>query len=163
MARIVGTSTLSSIDSFNRNRSRLQPQSLSSPSKPTHSHSHPHLAAHSHRHRALSNSTTNEDPMRRQMDQVKLKIGLSIDDKSFQSLLLETQVMLTPDHTKWNFDTLLGLIEGPLLNSKRLEETVRVSKFTRKLMGFFHPFNHRFSEIKNTKVHLPPTSHLHGN
>ncbi|KZS93708.1 hypothetical protein SISNIDRAFT_454123 [Sistotremastrum niveocremeum HHB9708] len=152
MARIVGTSTLSSIDSFNRNRSRLQPQSLSSPSKPTHSHSHPHLAAHSHRHRALSNSTTNEDPMRRQMDQVKLKIGLSIDDKSFQSLLLETQVMLTPDHTKWNFDTLLGLIEGPLLNSKRLEETVRVSKFTRKLMGFFHPFNHRFSEIKNTKA-----------
>ena len=60
--------------------------------------------------------------------------------------------MLTRDYTKWNYDTLLDLIEGPLLNAKRLEEAIRVSKFIKRLMTFFHPENRRFSEIKKSKV-----------
>lgn len=62
--------------------------------------------------------------------------------------------MLTKDHTKWNFDVLTDLIEGPLLNPKRLEEAFRVSKFGRRLMSFFHPVNNRFAAIKKTKVSM---------
>jgi rapamycin-insensitive companion of mTOR len=60
--------------------------------------------------------------------------------------------MLTKDHTKWNFETLLEFIEGPLLNPKRMEEAIKVSRFMRKLMAFYHPFSNRFSSLPRTKV-----------
>jgi rapamycin-insensitive companion of mTOR len=81
-----------------------------------------------------------------------------MDDKTFQSSLLETQVMLTKDYTKWNFDTLQELIEGPLLNPKRMEEAIKVSRFIRRLMSFFHPFNHRFSDMARVKVQYSSSS-----
>ena len=62
--------------------------------------------------------------------------------------------MLTRDHTKWNFEVLTDLIEGPLLNPKRLEEAFKATKFGRRLMSFFHPFSHRFSDIKKTRVRI---------
>lgn len=55
--------------------------------------------------------------------------------------------MITKDHTKWNLDVLQDIVEGPLLNQKRMEEAIKVTKFMRKLMSFFHPFNHRYSDI----------------
>jgi rapamycin-insensitive companion of mTOR len=67
-------------------------------------------------------------------------------------LMTFCQVMLTKDYTKWNFDMLQELVEGPLLNPKRMEEAIKVSKFIRRLMAFFHPFSHRFSDLQNNKV-----------
>jgi hypothetical protein len=64
--------------------------------------------------------------------------------------------MLTKDHTKWNFEVLHDLIEGPLLNPKRMEEAIKVSRFIRRLLAFFHPFSHRFSDMENDKVHIIP-------
>lgn len=75
-----------------------------------------------------------------------------MDDKAFQACIIETQVILTKDHTKWNFDTLSEFVEGPLLNAKRMEEAIKVSKFMRRLMSFFYPFQHRFSDIKKLPV-----------
>src|SRR5882762_488513 len=60
--------------------------------------------------------------------------------------------MLTKDHTKWNFEVLQDLIEGPLLNPKRMEEAIKVSRFIRRLLSFFHPFSHRFSDMEIDKV-----------
>jgi rapamycin-insensitive companion of mTOR len=60
--------------------------------------------------------------------------------------------MLTKDHNKWTFETLLDLIEGPLLNPKRMEEAIKLSRFLRRLMNFFHPFNHRFCDLERNKV-----------
>jgi rapamycin-insensitive companion of mTOR len=60
--------------------------------------------------------------------------------------------MLHKEATKWNLDSLTELIEGPLLNPKRFEEAMKVSRFGRKLMSFFHPNNKVFSEMKNTKA-----------
>jgi rapamycin-insensitive companion of mTOR len=60
--------------------------------------------------------------------------------------------MLTKDYTKWSFDSLQELIEGPLLNPKRMEEAIKVSRFIRRLMTFFHPFSHRFSDMPRVKV-----------
>ncbi|KIK95059.1 hypothetical protein PAXRUDRAFT_141598 [Paxillus rubicundulus Ve08.2h10] len=126
--RIVGTSAISAIDSFNRNRARLQPNVKN----------------------ARPRANSSEDAVRRgqrQVEHSKIKIGMQMDDKTFQSSLLETQVILTKDNTKWNFDMLQELIEGSLLNPKRLEEAIRVSRFMRRLMSFFHPFSHRFSDL----------------
>lgn len=128
--RIVGSSAMSALDSLNRNKTRLEPTNCAKSLRPR------------------ANSV--EDAVRRgqrQVEQTKLKMSLQMDDKTFQSAFLETQVMTTKDYTKWNYDTLLEIVEGPLLNQKRLEEAIRVSKFIRRLMSFYHPFSHRFSDI----------------
>ncbi|KAI8986238.1 Rapamycin-insensitive companion of mTOR, N-term-domain-containing protein [Trametes punicea] len=132
--RIVGSSALSAINSFNRHWSRMEPTAKGDT-------------------RPRANSI--EDALRRgqrQVEQAKLKMSMQMDDKAFQALLLETQVMLTKDHTKWNFETLQDLIDGPLHSAKRMEEAIKVSRYIRKLMSFFHPFNHRFSDLPNTKA-----------
>ncbi|KAF8631052.1 hypothetical protein AX15_002660 [Amanita polypyramis BW_CC] len=133
--RIVGSSAMSAIDSLNRNKTRLEPTSSFKSLRPR------------------ANSV--EDAVRRgqrQVEQVKLKMSLQMDDKTFQAAILETQVMITKDHTKWNYDTLLEIVEGPLLNHRRLEEAIRVSRFIRRLMSFFHPLSHRFSDIVKTPL-----------
>lgn len=62
------------------------------------------------------------------------------------------QVIVTKDFAKWNFESLQELLEGPLLNPKRMEEAIKGSRFIRRLMSFFHPFNHQFSDLPRTKV-----------
>lgn len=68
--------------------------------------------------------------------------------------LTPPKVMLTKEHTKWKFETLQELIDGPLLNPKRMEEAIKGARFIRRLMSFFHPFSHRFSDVKREVRHL---------
>lgn len=102
-----------------------------------------------------SSANSVDDAVRRglrHVEQVKLKMSMQMDDRVFHSSMIETQVMATKDYNTWNFDTLQALIEGPLLNTKRLDEAIRITRFVRRLMTFFHPFSHRFSDIKRVKV-----------
>lgn len=62
------------------------------------------------------------------------------------------QVMSQPHYTKWNFDVLSVLVEGPLLNPKRLEEAMKGTRFGKRLMSFFWPRSRRFSNIDKTSV-----------
>jgi len=171
--RIVGTTALSAIDSFNRNRARLEPHSPAKGFRQRYAVRLPSECLADIFSWASANSV--EDVVRRgqrQVEQVKLKMSMQMDDRTFQSCLLETQVcscyivlfpskfnsrhqvMTTKDHSKWNFDMLQELIEGPLLNPKRMEEAIKVSRFVRRLMTFFHPFSHRFSDMKRTRVRI---------
>ena len=132
-ARKVGTSTLSSIDSFNRNRSRLQPTPMKD---------------------VRSRADSVDDPMRRgqrQIEQVKLKIAMQLDDRSFQQLMVDSKVMQEKEHNRWNYEYLVELFEGPLLNPKRLDEAIR-AKWVKKVIAFFHPSARRFSDLKRTHV-----------
>ncbi|KAL1745112.1 Rapamycin-insensitive companion of mTOR, N-term-domain-containing protein [Schizophyllum fasciatum] len=134
--RIIGTTTLAAIDSFNRNRTKLEPNASVKQVRPR------------------ANSV--EDAVRRgqrQVEQVKLKMGMNMDDKQFQATFVEAQVLAQKDHTKWNFDTVVELVEGPFLVPKRVEEAIRV-RFIRRVMSFYHPFNHRFSDMPRNKANL---------
>lgn len=55
-------------------------------------------------------------------------------------------------YSKWNFDVLSSLIEGPLLNPKHLEEAMKGTRFGKRLMPFFWPRSRRFSTIDKTQV-----------
>jgi rapamycin-insensitive companion of mTOR len=88
------------------------------------------------------------------VEQAKIKQGMQMDDKAFQVLLLDSQVMTTKDQTKWNYDVLSDLMEGPFLNPKRMEEAIKVSRYVKKLISFFHPFSHRFSDLAKTKLNI---------
>lgn len=52
---------------------------------------------------------------------------------------------------KWNWESLHEMVQGPLLNPKRLEEAIKVTKFMKRLMSFYRPFKFKFSNVKNTK------------
>lgn len=84
--------------------------------------------------------------------EVKLKIGYAIDDAHFRQLLIDTQVLSTKDYTKWNWESIVELLQGPLLNPRRLEEAMRGKKFIKRLVGFYRPFKHEFSDIHATKA-----------
>ena len=57
------------------------------------------------------------------------------------------QVMQTKDFTKWNYEALQDVVDGLMYNQKRLEEIIK-AWFIRRLMAFFSPFSHWFSDIK---------------
>jgi hypothetical protein len=78
-------------------------------------------------------------------------LDVDIDELQFRSLLLQTQVLTTVNYLKWKWDLIHDLIEGPLLNPKRLEEAIKATKFLKRLIGFYRPFKYRFSDIRNTK------------
>ncbi|KAI9257881.1 Rapamycin-insensitive companion of mTOR, middle domain-containing protein [Sporodiniella umbellata] len=83
--------------------------------------------------------------------EVKLRIGFAIDDVHFRQLLMDTQALATKDYTKWNWESVTELLQGPLLNPRRLEEAMRSKKFIKRLLGFYRPFKHQFSDINATK------------
>lgn len=87
------------------------------------------------------------------MEQVKLKLGMQLDDAHFRQMLLDTQVLTTNNYTKWQWDKLYELFQGPLMNQKRLDESIKGIRFLPRLFGFYRPSKQKFSTIKNTKVY----------
>ena len=90
-------------------------------------------------------------PLTRSTDPVRTKLSVDMDDLKFRSLLLETQVLATVNFIKWKWDLINDLIEGPLLNPRRLEEAIKTTKFMKRLTKFYRPFKYKFSDVKNTK------------
>jgi rapamycin-insensitive companion of mTOR len=128
--RFVAIGTIYQVDSVNRTLYRSGPTSL-----------------------YTSKFTTNidSDASTRQTDSSKLQAAMQIDETVFRNLMVETQVLNTVSFQKWKWDVILNIIEGPLLNPKRLDEAIKVTKFIHRLLGFYRPFKYRFSEVKNTK------------
>jgi rapamycin-insensitive companion of mTOR len=107
-------------------------------------------------HRSLVPSTQTrsalEDEKRGQRQiELKMKLNMTIDDRHFSNLIVDTGVLNTKSYMKWNWDILIEIIQGPLLNPKRLEEAIKVTKFMKRLLSFYRPFKFRFCEAKNTK------------
>jgi rapamycin-insensitive companion of mTOR len=128
--RFVAIGTIYQVDSVNRTLYRSGPTSL-----------------------YTSKFATNidSDASTRQTDSSKLQAAMQIDETVFRNLMVETQVLNTVSFQKWKWDVILNIIEGPLLNPKRLDEAIKVTKFIHRLLGFYRPFKYRFSEVKNTK------------
>lgn len=84
-----------------------------------------------------------------QSSDAQLSVGM--DDLQFRSLMLDTQVLGTVNYLKWRWNLISDIVDGPLLNPKRLEETIKASKFMKRLLAFYMPFKYRFSEARNTK------------
>ncbi|KAH9452883.1 hypothetical protein KEM48_001757 [Puccinia striiformis f. sp. tritici PST-130] len=75
-----------------------------------------------------------------------------ISANTFRNLVIETQILVTKDHTCWNILKLLELIDGTLfMNLKRLEELTRSTKVMKIILGFLHPFEGRYLYMKRTK------------
>ncbi|PWY98657.1 hypothetical protein BCV70DRAFT_178261, partial [Testicularia cyperi] len=103
--------------------------------------------------RDRSNSV--EESMRRgqrQVEKTKLRIGMQIDDVHFRALMMDTQLLNTKEHAKWNLDAITDLLEGPLLNARRVDEAAKGTKLLKRLLAFYHPFALRFSALRRTPL-----------
>lgn len=81
----------------------------------------------------------------------RLQFTPQVDDATFRQALVETGVITHHNFMKWKWDLIEKVVEGPLLNPKRLDEAARTSKFMKRLTGFYRPFKYSFSDIRNTK------------
>ena len=112
-----------------------------------------HLAVQATRNRANSL----EDPLsrgQRQIENSKIRQGMQIDDIAWKNLLIETQVLVIKEYQKWNYDAVLEAVEGPLMNPSRLNEAIKGTKFLRRVITFFHPFEKQYSDLPNSRVSL---------
>ncbi|KAI0463068.1 hypothetical protein LJB42_003083 [Komagataella kurtzmanii] len=66
--------------------------------------------------------------------------------------LMDTNVLLEKDYTKWDWGLVSQLIEGPLQNPTRLEETIKSTKFLKRIMSFYRPLKYRFSKLKRLET-----------
>jgi len=132
--RHVASSTIYQIDSVNRTLYRSGQSNFSRGSD----------------YRAASAGSS----LRRPSDLLRGALTSDIEEGHFRSVLLSTQVLGTVNYAKWRWDIIQSIIEGPLLNPKRLDEAIRATKFVKRLMGFYRPFKYRFSEVHNTRPNL---------
>ncbi|KAJ3208873.1 hypothetical protein HDU67_006498 [Dinochytrium kinnereticum] len=74
------------------------------------------------------------------------------DETQFKSMLADMEKMLgSKDFLRWNWDAIQELVEGPLINPRRMEEAIKNSKVVKRLVSFFRPLSHQFSDIKKGK------------
>ncbi|BGP18107.1 hypothetical protein JCM10213v2_006158 [Rhodosporidiobolus nylandii] len=99
------------------------------------------------RSNSLDDPLTRTNSQAAQVASTKLRTALQMDDITFRNQLLETGVLSTKDPSRWQFDILLQMLEGPLKNPTRLDEAMRASKFMRRLLAFFRPSEGRFAEL----------------
>ena len=90
----------------------------------------------------------------RHVESSRIRQGMQIDDLAWKNLLLESQVLTTKEWQKWNFDAVLAAFEGPLLNAARLNEAIKGTKFVRRVMAFFYPFEGPFPSLDNVPGNL---------
>jgi hypothetical protein len=84
-------------------------------------------------------------------DHPKTGPAIITDDATFRQLLIDSGVLNSSTYTKWNWDVMLKIIDGPLQTGKRLEEAVKASKFLKRIVSFYRPFKYKFAEIKSTR------------
>ena len=70
-----------------------------------------------------------------------------VDDLKFRRMVYDSKVLQTKDFQYWNWNIILELLEGPLMNKTQLEELVRSTKFIRRLLVFYRPLRMRFSNV----------------
>ncbi|KAK4048462.1 hypothetical protein OIO90_005793 [Microbotryomycetes sp. JL221] len=151
-SRLNATNTLTSINHFNRlvgqsnfssNLSKITNPSLISTNM---------IDNINTRTTTISSSTDHSlKSGQRQLDETKFQQQIQIDEQTFKNLLLETNVLTTKDEQRWNLNIIFNLLKGSLLNSKRFEETIKITKFFKRLIGLFWPLNFKFSRMKNSK------------
>lgn len=83
--------------------------------------------------------------------QPKAPNAVIFDDATFRQLLIDSGVLNSSNHAKWDWEIIMKIIDGPLQSGKRLEEAIRASKFMKRLMSFYRPFKYKFAEVKNTR------------
>lgn len=95
--------------------------------------------------------SSSSDNLTRVDDGPRNAAGSALDETTFRQLLIDSNVLNSTNYLKWKWEVILKIIEGPLLNGKRLDEAIKASKFIKRITSFYRPFKFKFAEVRNTK------------
>lgn len=84
-------------------------------------------------------------------EQPKSSASVAYDDVSFRQLLVDSGVLNHSNYSKWDWDVIMRIIDGPLQIGKRLEDAMKASRFMKRIMSFYRPFKYKFADIKSTR------------
>ncbi|EGC39137.1 cytosolic regulator of adenylyl cyclase [Dictyostelium purpureum] len=87
------------------------------------------------------------------VDDVKMKMDWHMDEAQFQQKIKDTQVLVTKDFQKWNWELMFELLEGPLNNPQHLAGTLK-TKFIKRMLSFLRPNKKLFSTMAWTTENL---------
>eukprot|EP01135_Chromosphaera_perkinsii_P011707 Nk52_evm30s2474 gene=Nk52_evmTU30s2474 len=82
---------------------------------------------------------------------LKKTSDMEMDDTLLNYLIRESTVLQTKEFFKWNWNIVLELIHGPLQNPRKLSEAIE-SKFLKRVLSFFRPYNAEFCMILSEKA-----------
>ncbi|PRP75703.1 cytosolic regulator of adenylyl cyclase, partial [Planoprotostelium fungivorum] len=82
----------------------------------------------------------------RKIDSLK-KLDAQLDQDQLRTKILESQVTTTKDHTKWKWDNISDLIDGPLLSNPTLLTQVMKTKFIKRVLSYFRPLTQAFAAL----------------
>lgn len=71
------------------------------------------------------------------VQELKHSMDAQMDDATFKDMLhTRSRILTDKNFTKWNWDVISEMLEGPLTNPQRLSEAMK-TKFFKRLSGFF--------------------------
>lgn len=71
------------------------------------------------------------------VQELKHSMDAQMDDATFKEMLhTRSRILTDKNFTKWNWDVISEMLEGPLTNPQRLSEAMK-TKFFKRLSGFF--------------------------
>ncbi|KAI9223879.1 Rapamycin-insensitive companion of mTOR, middle domain-containing protein [Blastocladiella britannica] len=90
---------------------------------------------------------------RQRTDQVKVQMGFAMDDNAFRAMLNDSGVLAgkSREYTRWDWGVIGELLQGPLLNPRRVDEVLRSSKFFKRLASFFRPSKRLFCDLPSNR------------
>ncbi|KAG0237035.1 hypothetical protein BGW42_001928 [Actinomortierella wolfii] len=88
-----------------------------------------------------------------QIDRSQIRAASQVDEVEFRTMLLDSLVLQTKEPKNWRWPKILEIIQGPLLNPRRLDDAVRGTKFMKRLLAFYRPLNRRYSSEKEEGKH----------
>lgn len=79
---------------------------------------------------------------------VKMLFIESTHGIDIKNLITGTRVLLTKEYSKWDWNLVIQIMQGPLRNAKMFDDVVKTTKFYKRLLSFYRPFKYRFSALK---------------
>ena len=95
----------------------------------------------------------------RQVDHSKLKMGVQMDDMAWKTMLANSLVLVSREAERWDWEVIMEILQGPLLNPRRMEEVLKL-RWMERLLTFYKPSSRQFSLTKYTKVHGRDCHHV---
>jgi len=80
------------------------------------------------------------------IDDIKRKMDWDMDTQEVLDRIQRTEVEQHKEPTKWEWELVMELLEGPLRNPAHLSSAMK-TKFIKRILSFFRPEKHMFSEM----------------
>jgi len=88
------------------------------------------------------------------LDEVKLKMDSAMDLDQLKNKIQESQVLSSKDYTRWKWDIISDLIEGPLNNPTLAIFACSKTKFVKRILSFLKPSKRLFCKLSWSQGHL---------